>query len=796
MSYGQAPFYGRYNTAGNQDPRFKFNTPTDGEIILYSANTNRWINSSGLINVLSSGITSTVNIMSPTFIGNLTGSASGVDISLETTDTTNYIIFNNYAIAGTNRPIKFSSSLRFDAVTGILIATGLTADISTSSNYSQSALTGLASGISTFLGTPTSANLASAITDETGSGSLVFSTSPTFITPALGTPSSGNLTNCINYPQSSLSGLASGISTFLATPTSANFASAITNETGSGLIVFSTSPTLITPALGTPSSGVLSSCSAYPQSALTGLASGISTFLGTPSSANLASAITDETGSGSLVFSASPTITGVLTTAAITQNANYGITQSGTAVNNFNGTGLNNFGGRLFLNGTKDTSYGIEWNYGADNDRYGFCQSSSGVLRSFIANGNSAYKWSWDLAGLSGVFANRMELSTSGDLTMGISTGGQFRMVPSGGNLPYIEIKVNGTRYGYVGYSSGNNIQLGIDNQMFGANMITGWCCQGNLIVNNNITTSGSLYLPSSNYIQGDATYGFVFNGVGTGRTLAEGYYLQGGSGKNGGNLTATGGLNLGSSYPYGIITGSNIQSRGTTAGLMFEDRTTARLFQWYSSGDYVRLNNNSSDILQIDLNGGLYAYSYLNTPTCYSGQSYFEKCFGSKNDQASYIFNTTDFAYIGNSGAVAQFCGLASTSAAISTFMYATSTQEHITFFNPNGKVGKISTNGTTTTYATTSDRRLKKDIEPLTNSGDFIDSLKPSQFKWKWDSSLDQGFIADELSIVAPSCVSGEPDDKEYQMVDVSTPQMIANIIAELQSLRERIKILESVK
>jgi hypothetical protein len=57
-------------------------------------------------------------------------------------------------------------------------------------------LTSLGAGVATFLGTPSSANLAAAVTDETGSGALVFATSPTFVTPALGTPSSGTLTNC------------------------------------------------------------------------------------------------------------------------------------------------------------------------------------------------------------------------------------------------------------------------------------------------------------------------------------------------------------------------------------------------------------------------------------------------------------------------------------------------------------------------------------------------------------------------------------------------------------------------
>jgi|TARA_R110002126_G_scaffold285692_1_gene436226 hypothetical protein len=57
-------------------------------------------------------------------------------------------------------------------------------------------ITSLGSGIATWLGTPSSANLASTVTDETGSGSLVFATSPTLVTPVLGTPSSGTLSSC------------------------------------------------------------------------------------------------------------------------------------------------------------------------------------------------------------------------------------------------------------------------------------------------------------------------------------------------------------------------------------------------------------------------------------------------------------------------------------------------------------------------------------------------------------------------------------------------------------------------
>ena len=132
----------------------------------------------------------------------------------------------------------------------------------TNSWYQINADVVYAAGIQAFLANPTSANLRAAMTDETGTGSLVFATSPTLVTPALGTPSAlvgtnitgtaagltaGNVTTNANLTGAITS---VGNATSLGSFTSANLASALTDETGTGANVFANTPTLVTPVIG------------------------------------------------------------------------------------------------------------------------------------------------------------------------------------------------------------------------------------------------------------------------------------------------------------------------------------------------------------------------------------------------------------------------------------------------------------------------------------------------------------------------------------------------------------------
>jgi hypothetical protein len=114
--------------------------------------------------------------------------------------------------------------------------------------------------------------------------------------------------------------------------------------------------------------------------------------------------------------------------------------------------------------------------------------------------------------------------------------------------------------------------------------------------------------------------------------------------------------------------------------------------------------------------------------------------------------------------------------------------------YYYNSGYIGGITQNGTTAVaYNTSSDYRLKDNPQPLTGSGAFIDALKPKTWNWKADGSRGVGFIAHEVQEVSPGSVVGEKDGEQMQAMEYGSAEFIANIIAELQSLRQRVALLE---
>jgi hypothetical protein len=103
---------------------------------------------------------------------------------------------------------------------------------------------------------------------------------------------------------------------------------------------------------------------------------------------------------------------------------------------------------------------------------------------------------------------------------------------------------------------------------------------------------------------------------------------------------------------------------------------------------------------------------------------------------------------------------------------------------------VGSITSTVSATAYNTSSDYRLKDITGPVTNSGAYIDSLNPVEGTWKADGSTFVGLIAHEVQEASRTQVAtGTKDGEEMQAMDYSNAELIANLIAEVKSLRARL-------
>jgi hypothetical protein len=151
------------------------------------------------------------------------------------------------------------------------------------------------------------------------------------------------------------------------------------------------------------------------------------------------------------------------------------------------------------------------------------------------------------------------------------------------------------------------------------------------------------------------------------------------------------------------------------------------------------------------------------------------------------------------------KFLGIASASTTgtvgIETSTGNTSLRYHVSFSNPNGVVGTISTNASATAYNTSSDYRLKENVTPASDGIIRLQQLKPSRFNFIADpDTVVDGFIAHEVQTIVPEAITGEKDavddngNPEYQGIDQSklVPLLTAALqeaIGEIESLKARL-------
>ena len=138
-------------------------------------------------------------------------------------------------------------------------------------------------------------------------------------------------------------------------------------------------------------------------------------------------------------------------------------------------------------------------------------------------------------------------------------------------------------------------------------------------------------------------------------------------------------------------------------------------------------------------------------------------------------------------SASVSGFCITGTSSGNISSSGASTSAYNHLLFYNGNGLVGYISTSGSTTTYSTSSDYRLKTDLKDFSGL-DLVSKIKAYDYEWKSDKSRSYGVIAHELQSVINYAVTGVKDGEQMQGVDYS--KIVPVLIKAIQELNDKIK------
>jgi hypothetical protein len=124
------------------------------------------------------------------------------------------------------------------------------------------------------------------------------------------------------------------------------------------------------------------------------------------------------------------------------------------------------------------------------------------------------------------------------------------------------------------------------------------------------------------------------------------------------------------------------------------------------------------------------------------------------------------------------------------------TSGSTYVQFYHGATGIGSITQSGTTAvSYNTTSDYRLKTVIGAVSGHGERLDALEPIEYTWKTDGSQARGFLAHKFQEVYPSSVTGSKDAVDakgkpvYQAMQAGGPEVIADLVAEIKSLRQRL-------
>lgn len=581
------------------------------------------------------------------------------------------------------------------------------------------------SGVVTLSGTLAVAHGGTGVTTSTGSGSTVLSTSPTLTTPDLGTPSAVTLTNATGLP------LTTGVTGTLGV---SNGGSGVTTSTGTGSLVLSDSaaltgvPTAPTAALSTNTTQIATT--AFVNNEISAISAGVVSF-----------------SAGTTGFTPSTSISGAVTLSGTLATSSGGTGLSGLSPFGLANNAIYSTSSSALTAGTLPIAAGGTGQVTAANAINALLPTQTGNSGRYLTTNGSVASWATVTAGTGTVTSVGLSAPALFTVTNSpVTSAGTLTLAYSGSALP--------TANGGTGLTTFTAANRAI------------------------YSTSSSALTAGTLPVAAGGTGSTTLTGAGI-VTLSDAQTISGNKTFNSMSLIPASGTT--STF---VVTNSNTANYGDIA-LQITSTSANLLSDRGGTGTYLPLDFYAGGAKRGRLGtSGQWGFGADNPSTAWAG--YFYRLSAGNPSlvvEGGTTANSICAQFIGGSAANTVYYGY---------YYYGTSLS--------STAVGQITSNGTNFLFTPVSDRRLKHDIQPLTNSGSFIDAMQPRTFVWNSNNQLAMGFIADELQQVATNSVTGQPNETNddgtpmYQGIDCSTPEIMANIVAELQSLRKRVAELET--